>query len=227
MDRHGKYRGRLPQLDGRPFLTDGGLETTLVFHEGWDLPNFEAFIFLDSDRGRDSASRLFRPLCADGGCRRSRLRAGEPDLARQPGLGREDRIRPARARPHQPRGNRPDGRDPRALRDACAPMVISGCIGPRGDGYDPGTLMAPDRSRNLPRLSDRHFPRSRRRFRLRLHHDQQQRGSRASPRPPRPPTCLASSPSRWKPMGACRPARASRTRSRRSMRRRQGGRPIT
>ena len=29
MDRQGKYRGRLPQLDGGVFLTDGGLETTL------------------------------------------------------------------------------------------------------------------------------------------------------------------------------------------------------
>ena len=28
----------LPQLDGRLFLTDGGFETTLIFHEGWDLP---------------------------------------------------------------------------------------------------------------------------------------------------------------------------------------------
>jgi len=25
-----------------------------------------------------------------------------------------------------------------------SPMVISGCIGPRGDGYDPGTIMTPD-----------------------------------------------------------------------------------
>jgi len=25
-----------------------------------------------------------------------------------------------------------------------SPMVISGCIGPRGDGYDPGTTMTPD-----------------------------------------------------------------------------------
>jgi homocysteine S-methyltransferase len=29
-----KYRERLPQLDGGLFLSDGGLETTLVFHEG-------------------------------------------------------------------------------------------------------------------------------------------------------------------------------------------------
>ena len=42
-----KYRERLPQLDGGLFLTDGGLETTLAFHEGWDLPCFAAFVLLD------------------------------------------------------------------------------------------------------------------------------------------------------------------------------------
>ena len=32
-----KYRDQLPQLSGRLFLTDGGLETTLIFHEGVEL----------------------------------------------------------------------------------------------------------------------------------------------------------------------------------------------
>jgi homocysteine S-methyltransferase len=35
-----KYRHRLPQFEDRRFLTDGGLETTLIYHEGWDLPIF-------------------------------------------------------------------------------------------------------------------------------------------------------------------------------------------
>lgn len=47
-----KYRRQLPQLDGGLFLTDGGLETTLIFHEGWDLPMFQAFTLLESERGR-------------------------------------------------------------------------------------------------------------------------------------------------------------------------------
>jgi len=33
-----KYRAKLPQLDDHPFLTDSGLETTLIFHDGVDLP---------------------------------------------------------------------------------------------------------------------------------------------------------------------------------------------
>jgi homocysteine S-methyltransferase len=49
--QHTKYRGRLPQLDGGLFLTDGGLETTLIFHDGFDLPMFAAFPLVESERG--------------------------------------------------------------------------------------------------------------------------------------------------------------------------------
>ena len=53
------YRHRLPQLDGRLFLTDGGLETTLIFHEGWNLPIFQAFTLLESERGRAALRAYF------------------------------------------------------------------------------------------------------------------------------------------------------------------------
>ena len=59
MTTRAKYRGRLPQLDGRLFLTDGGLETTLIFHNGFDLPCFAAFVLLDSERGRKALRAYF------------------------------------------------------------------------------------------------------------------------------------------------------------------------
>ena len=40
------YRDNLPQLTGTPMLTDGGLETTLIFQQGLDLPCFAAFHLL-------------------------------------------------------------------------------------------------------------------------------------------------------------------------------------
>src|SRR5690606_26710033 len=52
-----RYRNRLPQLDGGLFLTDGGAETTLIFHEGIDLPCFAAFILVDDDAGRETLRR--------------------------------------------------------------------------------------------------------------------------------------------------------------------------
>jgi homocysteine S-methyltransferase len=42
-----KYRNALPQLRDAPFITDGGLETTLIYHDGVDLPDFAALVLLD------------------------------------------------------------------------------------------------------------------------------------------------------------------------------------
>ena len=59
------HRHRLPQLDAaRPFLTDGGLETTLIFHRGLDLPCFAAFDLLKDDGGRDELRAYFEPYLA-------------------------------------------------------------------------------------------------------------------------------------------------------------------
>jgi homocysteine S-methyltransferase len=46
-------RAELPQLVGQPVVTDGGLETDLIFHHGVDLPDFAAFPLVDDERGRE------------------------------------------------------------------------------------------------------------------------------------------------------------------------------
>lgn len=43
----------LSQLAEAPFLTDGGLETTLVFREGLDIPMFAAFTVMGGCCGTD------------------------------------------------------------------------------------------------------------------------------------------------------------------------------
>ncbi|HEV2563872.1 MAG TPA: homocysteine S-methyltransferase, partial [Microvirga sp.] len=45
-------RFAFPPTDDAIFLTDGGLETTLVFLDGVDLPCFAAFPLLRSEEGR-------------------------------------------------------------------------------------------------------------------------------------------------------------------------------
>jgi homocysteine S-methyltransferase len=44
---------------GRPFIGDGGLETTMIFEEGIELPEFASFLLLDDDRGRDALRRYY------------------------------------------------------------------------------------------------------------------------------------------------------------------------
>src|ERR1700704_4882678 len=54
-----KYRSRLPQLDGGLFLTDGGLETTLIFHDKLELPYFAAFHLLQDTAGSEALRKYY------------------------------------------------------------------------------------------------------------------------------------------------------------------------
>ena len=46
-----KYRQNLPQLSNRLFLTDAGIETTIIYHDGIDLPYFAVFDLLKTEKG--------------------------------------------------------------------------------------------------------------------------------------------------------------------------------
>ncbi len=137
----------LPQLDADLFLTDGGLETTLIFDDGFDLPDFAAFTLLDDADGRAALVRYFESYVAiaerDGVgivLETPTWRASADWTARQ-GLSTDDLVRL----------NRDSVVLLQELRDAHAgsgvAIVVSGCIGPRGDGYDPGEVMTVDEAR--------------------------------------------------------------------------------
>jgi S-methylmethionine-dependent homocysteine/selenocysteine methylase len=136
-----KYRDNLPQTNAKIFLTDGGIETTLIFHDGIDLPHFAAFDLLRDQEGRDVLRRYFTTYAAlarDAGVGfvlESPTWRASPDWGRL--LGYSDEALDAANRDsialmHELRAGFETGR---------SPMVISGCIGPRGDGYDPGAVM--------------------------------------------------------------------------------------
>ncbi len=54
------WRGTLPQLSGRLFLTDGGIETSMIALEGFDLPEFAVFPLLTTEEGDAALRRYFR-----------------------------------------------------------------------------------------------------------------------------------------------------------------------
>lgn len=56
-----RNRGELPQLSGQLFVTDGGIETTLIFHRGLHLPEFAAFDLLKDEDGTEELRRYFVP----------------------------------------------------------------------------------------------------------------------------------------------------------------------
>ena len=54
-----KYRAHLPQLSDQLFLTDGGLETTLIFQDGIELPHFASFDLLKNAEGTEHIRRYY------------------------------------------------------------------------------------------------------------------------------------------------------------------------
>jgi homocysteine S-methyltransferase len=146
-------RVQLPQQDGNLFLTDGGIETVLIYQEGIELPEFAAFVLLESQQGRASLRRYFRRFL---------------DLAaRTPGAGFILESPTWRAGVDW---GAKLGFDAAAIqrinRDAIAlmqeleaeysprvvrPIVVSGCVGPRGDGYVAGAPMAPEDAQRVHR----------------------------------------------------------------------------
>lgn len=138
------HRSMLPQLSEDVFVTDGGIETTLIYQHGLELPDFAAFVLLETDRGREAIRRYFRShvdvarrrgvgLVLDSATWRanpdwaSKLGYDAPALARLTRAAVEllEEIRTARA-----------GEPPT--------IVIGGAVGPRGDGYVVDRVMTPE-----------------------------------------------------------------------------------
>ena len=57
-----RYRNKLPQLSDKVFLIDGGIETTLIFHENLELPDFAAFHLLKDSEGSETFGSISAPM---------------------------------------------------------------------------------------------------------------------------------------------------------------------
>jgi S-methylmethionine-dependent homocysteine/selenocysteine methylase len=136
-----RHRNALPQLGDKLFLTDGGLETTLVFVDQIDLPHFAAVALMRNPEGRDRLRSYYRRYAAiareanTGFIFESPTWRASRDWAEKLGmtpdalqsLNRKSIMLMAILREE--------------LESKHTPMVLSGCIGPRGDGYNPVALM--------------------------------------------------------------------------------------
>ena len=143
-----QFRKALPQLGGNFYLTDGGIETTLIFLEGLDLPDFPAFDLLKSEEGRAALRKYFRTYAglaqrfdtglilesatwrasADWGSKLG-YNAKEMADANRRAVGLLEEIRSE-------------------FKGSSGKVVISGCVGPRGDGYNPGRTMSEKEAEN-------------------------------------------------------------------------------
>ena len=138
------YRSDLPQLRNANFLTDGGLETTLVFHDGIDLPCFAAFPLVMTEEGRNTLRTYFAPYLETARKRNMGFILdtvtwrSNRDWGMKLGYSAEELADIER----------------RSVAFACelreayaapgTPIVINGILGPRGDGYNATSRMSAD-----------------------------------------------------------------------------------
>ena len=143
----------LTKIDQQHYLTDSGLETTLVFHDGLELPFFAAFTLLDSAEGRQRLRRYYRTHLelakkkGAGFILDTPTWRANPDWAERMNMPMEELQhfnhlavselkQIAQASPH-------------------TPTLISGCVGPRGDGYQPEFMMSIREAQNYHRTQVR------------------------------------------------------------------------
>ncbi len=139
-------RPQLPQLSGEVFLTDAGLETDLIFNHGFELPEFASFVLYDDEQGTQALRDYFGEYLRIGSTfdhglvlETATWRASSDwgELLGYDEAGLRDVNRRAVELLADLRAD-----------EAGSPVVISGCIGPRGDAYsDLGSMAADEAER--------------------------------------------------------------------------------
>jgi len=141
-------RGRLPQLDGGLFITDGGLETTLIFDRGIELPLFAAFPLVDDENGRRALRAYYEPYLAVAERHGAGFILDAPTWRASSRWAADLGISEAELE----RLNRRAIELLEELRSEHAgrlsgPTVIAGVLGPQDDGYVPHALLSAEQAR--------------------------------------------------------------------------------
>jgi S-methylmethionine-dependent homocysteine/selenocysteine methylase len=128
------------------YVTDGGLETDLIFHHGADLPEFASFPLVEDDRGRELLTQYYDGYAAVAAKAGTGLMLEAPTWRANPDWGAVvgydavalDRVN--RAAVELLLGLRDRYRSELGLAD----VKVGGLHGPRGDGYVAGEDADPD-----------------------------------------------------------------------------------
>lgn len=146
-----KYRNSLPQIGGDLFITDGGIETTLIFLEGQELPYFAAFHLFNTPDGESALRNYFRIYGELARKYKTGLILETPTWRSNPDWGSllgytTDALAEV---------NKQSVRLLEEIRSEyeseSSAIIISGCVGPRGDGYAPDTTMSEIEAENYHR----------------------------------------------------------------------------
>ena len=122
-----------------PFLTDGGLETHLIFHDGIDLPEFAAFPLLRQAEGRQALQRYFAGFLDEAEALGMGFVLDTPTWRASAGWG----VRMGWSADDIDAVNREAVAFAQELRRGRrGPVLISGAVGPHGDAYRPDSVLS-------------------------------------------------------------------------------------
>ena len=138
------YRTALPQLSDAIFLTDSGIETDLIFNGGFELPEFAAFVLLGDAVGYIALREYFLRHVAVARAYECGVILEAPTWRASRDWG--DLLGYSAAQLHDV-----NERAISLLADIRhahpgTPIVISGCIGPRSDAYEPSSRMTAEQA---------------------------------------------------------------------------------
>lgn len=129
------HRRALPRPSAGLYLTDSGLETTLVFHGGLDLPCFAAFPLLRDAAGTERLRAYYRRHAALARGLELGFVFESPTWRSNANWGRRLGFGPDQLAALDRRAVELMGELRAEFETGTSPMLVSGCVGPRGDGY--------------------------------------------------------------------------------------------
>lgn len=137
----GVYQRVLPQISGKTCITDGGLETYLIFQKKIDLPEFAAYDLLRSEEGYGILFDYYKTYAVLARKFKLGLILETPTWRANTDWGQKIGDTTDKLHELNVASVKLISHIREEFENEDTPIIISGCLGPRGDGYSPEYMM--------------------------------------------------------------------------------------
>lgn len=135
------YRSNLPQLSGKVCITDGGMETDLIFNKNITLPEFASYDLLRTQAGYEMLYNYYKAYAELAQQYKLGLVLETPTWRANRDWGKKIGDSLASLHEINLQAVKLVEHIKQDFQTKDSPIIISGCIGPRGDGYKAESLM--------------------------------------------------------------------------------------